>query len=137
MSALTAQIQAMEDAYAAGEIAKDVDAVVAYYADDVVSYNHNEEPTVGKQALRQRLADRMAKDTTGHTPTFKVIEIFPGDGFVTEVGSWSMADPTGAVKDKGTYFSVFRKDGENWTCIRDISVSSLPKEKAMAGTATQ
>src|SRR5512144_762218 len=42
---LKVDIQAMEDAYAAAEKAKDADKVVAYYSDDAVSYNRNEEPT--------------------------------------------------------------------------------------------
>jgi len=128
-AALTSGIQAMEDAYAAAAIAKDADAVVAYYADDAVSYSSFKEPSTGKAAIRQRLADQMASDTSGTTPVFKVLEIFAGDGHITEIGSWTESDAAGVVKDHGTYFSVFRKDGDKWLCIRDISVSAVPKSK--------
>ena len=67
MAALTTQIQGMEDAYATASKAKDANAVVAYYADDVVSYSREKEPARGKEALRQRLAEGMAKDTLGTT----------------------------------------------------------------------
>src|SRR6185503_11812999 len=41
------EIQAMEDAYAAAEKAKDADKVMAYYSDDAVSYGRNRAPEVG------------------------------------------------------------------------------------------
>lgn len=127
MAALTAQVQTMEDAYAAASAAKDADAVVAYYADDVVSYSHEKEPLQGKAALRASLAERMAKDTLGRTPSFKVMEIFVGNDHITEIGSWSDTDKSGTVVDYGTYFSVFKKNGSGWACVRDIAVSGKPK----------
>src|SRR5882724_1683083 len=39
MNKLKPDIQAMEDAYAAAEKAKDAAGVVAYYSDDAISYN--------------------------------------------------------------------------------------------------
>ena len=44
---LKVEIQAMEDAFAAGEKAKDADAVAAYYSEDAVSYTRNQEPSIG------------------------------------------------------------------------------------------
>lgn len=55
MTALKTEIQALEDAFAAGEKAKDAAAVAAYYADKAVSHNRNEEPTVGKPAIQERI----------------------------------------------------------------------------------
>lgn len=137
MAALTATIQGMEDAYAAAEAKKDAAGIVEYYSDDVVSYSKEVPPTVGKEALRQRLADRMAKDTLGYTSTYKVLEIFPGKDHVTEIGSWTNTDATGAEKDNGTYFSVFKKDGDHWRCIRDIAVSHKAKEQAAPAMAAE
>lgn len=120
----------MEDAYASAMVARNVDGILPYYADDIVSYSSYKEPVRGKIALRQRLEEQMGKDTLGVTPTFKVEEIFVGGDYVTEIGSWSDADATGTVRDHGTYFSVFKKKGDKWECIRDISVSAKPKETA-------
>ena len=135
MAAITAQIQAMEAAYATASVAKDADGVVAYYADDVVSYNRDKEPVQGKAALRQQIADRMAKDTLGVTPTFKVLELFVGNDHMTEIGSWTDTDKNGTVVDHGTYFSVFKKNGDKWQCIRDISVSAKAKEPEAVAAA--
>lgn len=119
----------MEDAYAAATIAKDPDAVLAYYGDDVVSYAREKEPAKGKAALRERLAEGMAKDTLGVTPKYTVLEVFGSGDHLTEIGSWVDTDPSGKETDHGTYFSVFKKNGDKWECIRDISVSALPKKE--------
>ena len=37
-ASVKAEIQALEDAYAKAEMAKDADAVVAYYAEDAISF---------------------------------------------------------------------------------------------------
>jgi hypothetical protein len=78
--ALTAQIQAMEDAYATAMVARDADAVVGYYADDVVSYAREKEPAVGKAAMRQRLQEQIERDTLGTTPSFKGDRALRGRG---------------------------------------------------------
>lgn len=136
-AAVTAQLQAMEDAYAAAYMKRDPDAVMNYYADDLVSYAREKEPAQGKAALRQRMAEGMAKDTLGTTPSFKVIEVFAGTDHVTEIGAWTDTDAKGVVKDHGTYFSVFRKTGDQWLCIRDISVSAMPKDTTAKTEAVQ
>lgn len=128
MVALTAEIQAMEDAYAAANVAKDVDAIMPYYSEDVISYSQYKEPTKGKAAMRQRLAESMAKDTTDITPTYTVLELFAGEEHMTEIGSWVDTDASGNEVDHGTYFSIFRKSGDGWECIRDIAVSAVPKK---------
>ena len=119
----------MEDAYAKAEMAKDVDGVMAYYAEDIVSHMHERPALSGKANLRERMAERMAKDSSGVTPTFKVEELFLGDDHMTEIGSWTETDANGEVVDHGTYFSIFRKNGDGWECIREIAVSAQPDEE--------
>ena len=129
MAALTTQVQAMEDAYAKAEMAKDVEGVMAYYAEDIVSHMHERPALSGKANLRERMAERMAKDSSGVTPTFKVEELFLGDDHMTEIGSWTETDANGEVVDHGTYFSIFRKNGDGWECIREIAVSAQPDDE--------
>ena len=64
MEKVKVEIQAMEDAYAAGEKAKDADAVVEYYSDDAISYSRNKQPLSGKTAIRENIANNIAIDTT-------------------------------------------------------------------------
>ena len=44
MDKVRTEIQAMEDAYAAGQKAEDADAVATYYSEDAVSYSQNKQP---------------------------------------------------------------------------------------------
>ena len=126
MDKLKTDIQAMEDAYAAAEKAKDAAAVVAYYSDDAISYNRNEEPTKGKEAIKARIADRLAKDTTGNLNVYKVVDLFAEGNMAAELGSWSVVSPAGAEVDRGHYLSVFQKKDGKWVCVRDMNVTSMP-----------
>lgn len=128
---LKVDIQAMEDAYAAAEKAKDADKVVAYYSDDAVSYNRNEEPTSGKEGIKQRIAQRLAHDTTGNYNVYKVVDLFAEGNTAVEVGSWTVLNPSGAETDKGHYMSYFQKRDGKWVCVRDMNVSSTPAKPAM------
>ncbi len=128
---LKPEIQAMEDAFAAAEKAKDAAAVAVYYSDDAVSYGRNEEPISGKAAIKERIAQRMAKDTTGNTNVYKVVDLFADGDMVVEIGSWTMNTPSGAVADKGHYMSYFKKRDGKYECVRDMSASSTPTKPSM------
>jgi ketosteroid isomerase-like protein len=129
LNALKTEIQAKEDAFAAAEKAKDADAVVAYYSDDAVSYNRNQEPISGKAAIRESIAKRIASDSTGNLSTYKVVDLFADGNLLVEIGSFSSRNPAGEEKDRGHYLSVFQKRDGKYVCIRDMNVSSLPEKK--------
>jgi uncharacterized protein (TIGR02246 family) len=126
MDKLKVDIQAMEDAYAAAEKAKDASAVVAYYSDDAISYNRNEEPISGKAAIKERIAQRLAKDTTGNHNVYKVVDLFAEGNMAVEIGSWSVLNPSGAEADKGHYMSYFQKRDGKYVCVRDMNATSNP-----------
>lgn len=120
------EIQAMEDAYATAEQAKDAAGVAAYYAEDAVSYNRNEEPTRGKAAIQERIAKRIASDTTGNKSTYAVVDLYAEGNQVVEIGSFTQTNPAGAVSDKGFYMSYFEKRDGKYQCVRDMSVTTTP-----------
>lgn len=126
MDKLKVEIQAMEDAFAAGEKAKDAAAVVAYYSDDAVSHVRNMEPVSGKAAIQERIAKNIANDTLGTTNAYKVVDLFADGDMAVEIGSWTETLASGAVGDKGHYMSVFQKRDGKYLCIRDMSVSTTP-----------
>ena len=119
-------IQAMEDAYAAAEKEKDADKVVAYYSDDAVSYGRNRIPEVGKAAIKESLAKRLAEDTTGNTNVYKVVDLFGEGNMLVEIGSWTEMSPAGAEVNKGHYMSYFQKRDGKYVCVRDMNVTSSP-----------
>ena len=131
MDMLKAEIQTLEDGYAAAEKAKSADGVVAYYSDDAISYNRNEPPTVGKAAIKERIEKSIAKDTVGNTNVYKVVDLYQDGDLLVEVGSWTKMSPSGAQLDNGHYMSVFKKKDGKYTCVRDMSVSSTPAKPTM------
>jgi ketosteroid isomerase-like protein len=126
MEKAKAEIQALENAFAAGEMAKDADAVVVYYSDDAVSYSRNEEPAIGKPAIRERIAKRLAADTSGNKTVYTVVDMFAEGKHLVEVGSFLVTSPAGETTDKGYYMSYFQNRDGKYQCVRDMSVTSLP-----------
>lgn len=126
LDAAKKDIQAMEDAYAAAEKAKDADKVVAYYSDDAISYGRNRMPEAGKAAIKESLAKRLAADTTGNTNVYKVVDLFGENNMLVEIGSWTEMSPAGAEVNKGHYMSYFQKKDGKWVCVRDMNVTSSP-----------
>jgi len=131
MEKVKSEIQAMEDAYAAGEKAKDADAVAAYYSDDAISYSRNEQPNVGKAAIRDNLAKNIAKDTTENYNVYKVVDLFAEGNTAVEIGSWTEFDTSGKEVDNGNYMSYFQKQDGKYTCVRDMSTTTSPLKSGM------
>jgi ketosteroid isomerase-like protein len=131
MDKLKTEIQAMEDAFAAGEKAKDVDAVAAYYADDATSYNRNEPPSVGMAAIKEKIARGFAKDSVGDYNVYKVVDLFAEGNSATEIGSWTTMNAAGEQKENGYYMSYFQKRDGKYKCVRDMSVTESPAKPAM------
>ncbi|MGK0379302.1 MAG: ketosteroid isomerase-like protein [Patiriisocius sp.] len=126
MEKVKIEIQAMEDAFAAGEKAKDADAVAAYYSDDAMSYSRNREPLSGKKAIRDNIANGIAKDTTGNYNVYKIVDLYAEGDTVVEIGSWTEFDASGNEKDNGNYMSFFQKRDGTYICVRDMSTTTSP-----------
>jgi len=131
MEKVKTEIQAMEDAYAAGEKAKDADAVAAYYADDAMSYGQNEQPQNGKAAIRDNIAKDIAKDTTGSYNVYKVVDLFAEGDTAVEIGSWTKFDADGNQIDNGNYMSYLQKRDGKYICVRDMSTTATPLKTGM------
>ena len=131
MDKTKAEIQGMENAFAAAEKAKDVNAVAAYYSPDAISYGRNEEPSSGIAAIKEHIARSIAKDTAGNANVYKVVDLFGDEKLLVEIGSWTVLDPAGKETDKGHYMSCFQKRDGKYMCIRDMNVTSTPIKKPM------
>jgi ketosteroid isomerase-like protein len=131
MEKVKVEIQAMEDAYAAGEKAKDADAVAAYYSDDAMSYSRNKQPLSGKAAIRESIANSIAKDTTGNYNVYKVVDLFAEGNTAVEIGSWTEFDSAGNEQENGNYMSYFQKIDGKYMCVRDMSTTTAPVKSGM------
>ena len=92
MAKVKVEIQAMENAYAAGEKAKDADAVAAYYSDDAISYSRNKEPLQGKQAIRNDIANEIANEKL-KLPKSKFVYLNKNDTVPSELNLSFIVDP--------------------------------------------
>ncbi|MBC8769262.1 nuclear transport factor 2 family protein [Arenibacter sp. BSSL-BM3] len=131
MEKITSEIQAMEDAYSAGEKAKDADAVVAYYSDDAISYSRNRKPIVGKASIREYIANNIAKDTTENYSVYKIVDLFVEGDSAVEIGSWTDFDASGKQVENGNYMSYFQKRDGKYVCIRDMSTTTAAVKSGM------
>lgn len=124
------EIQAMETAFADAMNAGKSETIV-YYSDDVVSYDQNATPLVGKKAVDAKLADQSKKMTKGDKISYTANEVFPSnDGNqVVELGSYKVVDSTNVVKYSGNYMSLFEKRDGKYTCTRDMGASDKPVEE--------
>tara|TARA_R110000772_G_scaffold241020_1_gene353285 strand:+ start:655 stop:1158 length:504 start_codon:yes stop_codon:yes gene_type:complete len=131
MEKVKVEIQALEDAYAAGEKAKDADAVAAYYSDDAMSYSRNKQPLSGKAAIRESIANSIAIDTTGNYNVYKVVDLYAEGNTAVEIGSWTEFDSAGNEKENGNYMSYFQKQDGKYICVRDMSTTTAPVKSGM------
>jgi ketosteroid isomerase-like protein len=125
------EILAMEDAYAAGEKAKDVDAVLAYYSDDAINYSRNRSANKGKAAIRESIAKNIAGDTIGSYNVYKIVDVFADGDMVVEIGSWTQFDSIGNEEQNGNFMSYFKKHEGKYRCVRDMSTTTSPAKEAM------
>jgi len=126
MEKVKSEIQAMEDAFAANEKAKDADAMADYYSDDAISYLNYEQPLVGKVAITEHITKALAKDTTGNYNVYRVVDLFAMDSTAVEIGSWTVYDVSGNEKDNGYYMAYFEKRDGSYVCTRDMSMTTSP-----------
>jgi len=131
MANLKVEIQAMEDAFSAGEKAKDADAVAVYYSENAISYGRNQQPRSGRAAIRESIAEGIAKDTLGEYNVYKVVDLFAEGNTVVEIGSWTRFDTSGTETENGYYMSYLEKHDGKYECVRDMNVSTKPLEEDM------
>jgi uncharacterized protein (TIGR02246 family) len=119
MEAVKAEIQAMEDAFAVADNAKDADAVVAYYADDAQSLAYNAPTDIGKEAIKASVMKNFEKDTMGYTVSFEVTGVWAAGDYATETGTSKTVDKDGNVVYTGKYMTLFEKRDGKYVAIRD------------------
>jgi len=136
MAAVKAEIQALENSWAAADNARDANAVAAFYADDALSMS-NDKPTIaGKAAILADITEGLAKKAAGTTVAYEVLDIYGDENFVTEVGKSTVKDAAGNIISTGKYMAVWEKRDGKYLCIRDI-YNNDAKEKSVTGSSLQ
>lgn len=125
---IKAEIQAIEDDFAAAYNTGNIDSLT-YYADDATSFFNGKMPLVGKEAIHQSMKEELENFTKGDKISFETKEVYvANDGkHVMEIGAFKFVDSTGAKLRSGNYFSLFEKRDGKYRCVRDMG-NSEPSE---------
>lgn len=128
LTALKAEIQTLENAWAAADNARDANALAALYADDAITLGNNKPAVSGKAAILKDLQEMLSKRGKGATISFETQDVFGGNNLLTEVGKTTIKDPAGKVTYTGKYMAIWEKRDGKWLTLRDISNDDV-KEK--------
>ena len=120
VDSVKALIVALENGYAAGSNAKNVDAVAVYYAEDAQSMANDEPTRVGMAAIKAGIAKDMAGDTTGTTISFETTGVWAAGNYATETGTSTVKDKAGKVVNTGKYITLFELRNGKYVAIRDM-----------------
>ena len=120
LAQIRSEIIAIETAWAAAQNAKDVNALMAMYADDAVSMPDGEPMLTGKAAIKKKQEADFAKPSKYASIAFETMDVYAQGDVVTEVGKTMYKDAAGKTAGAGKYMAVYEKRDGKYLCIREI-----------------
>jgi ketosteroid isomerase-like protein len=127
MAQVRADIVAIETAWADAMNKKDVNALMAMYADDAVSMQDGSPTLSGKAAIQAQQEKDFAAPPKYASVAFETLDVYGDGNVVTEVGKSMNKDAAGKVVNTGKYIAVFEKRDGKYLCIREIYNSDSKK----------
>jgi uncharacterized protein (TIGR02246 family) len=127
-------IRDMETAWVKEFAAKDMDKIVAHYADDGTVLLSNAPTMVGKDAIRAGLKDAIADPT--FTVDLKTVKVeVSKDNLAYSQGTYSTkatdAKTKKPVAETGRYVEVYKKQADgSWKIVEDINSPDAPAAPA-------
>lgn len=126
-STVKADIQALENAWAAALNTQDLDALMALYTVDAVSMPDGEPALTGKDAIRKRQEREFAESPADLTYSFETLDVYGDENTVTETGKTTYKNAVGEITGTGKYIAIWKKQGDTYLCMREMySNDSLP-----------
>jgi ketosteroid isomerase-like protein len=120
----------LDRAWSKASVAKDVDRIVSYYADDASMFPTNAPVAKGKAAIKKVWTELV--NTPGFSlswePTTATASKGGDLGYTSGTYQFSMSGPDGKpLPDTGKYVVVWKKDARGkWKVVADIFNSDLP-----------
>lgn len=130
-SAEEAALRAADLAWSAAAGRKDLDATVAFMADDGATLAPNEPAARDKAAVRKGWANLLGlRDVAIAWKPLRVQVSESGElGFTSGSYTLSWTDDKGKrIDDRGKYLEVWKKVDGQWKCLEDAYSSDLPLE---------
>ena len=137
-----AEVQALKDNEARWNqefAARDIDKLVAHYADNAVLMSPGMPPATGATDIRKMLAQMVADQSLSLQFQAARVEVAQSGDFGYTQGSYrmTMTDPGSkrVIHDHGSYVTAYRKQDGSWKAVSDIATSETwapPPEPATA-----
>lgn len=111
--------------------AKDLEKVMAFYADDAVLMTPGMDAVHGKDAMRAGLKDMLADPAVSLTFQSSKVDVAKSGDLAYTAGSYKLTvtDPAThkPISDHGNYVTTFRKQADgSWKAVADIASSAVP-----------
>ena len=112
----------LDDDWSNAAVAKDIERVASFYAEDAIAYPPNEPAAVGKAAAKKVWAAFFADPTFAISWKTAHAEVAGDLGYTSGTYEDSFKGPDGkTVNEKGKYVCVWRKQKDgSWKAIHDI-----------------
>lgn len=120
LAQIRTEIVAVENQWAAAINAKDINALMALYAEDAVSMQDAGPALVGKAAIQKKQEMDFAAPSKFASIAFETSEVFAQGDVVTELGKTFYKDAAGKTTGTGKYIALFEKKNGKYVCIREI-----------------
>ncbi len=120
MAKVKAEVQAVSNTWANVMNAKNIDALMAMYADDVVVMPENSPALVGKAAVRKYQEQSFARTPANMTYRFQTLDVYSHGNTLTETGTTTLSDASGNVVITGKYVCVYEKRDGKLFVVREI-----------------
>lgn len=126
-AAVRSAIEASNKKYAEAVAKRDAAMIASVYTEDALSFNPNEEPSKGRQAI-QRDWQKLLDGGIGAV-AFNTTEVESAGHLAYEVGTYEVKNKGGEVVQRGNYCVVWKRVGGQWLLHRDISTPMPVKKK--------
>jgi uncharacterized protein (TIGR02246 family) len=119
---------------------KDVDKIVAHYADDAILMNPGMPSSSGKDAIRNNLKQMVSDPALSLKFRATKVEVAKSGDVAYTQGSYTltMTDPQTkqVINDHGSYVTTYRKQPDGaWKAVADIATSEVPPPAPTAATS--
>jgi ketosteroid isomerase-like protein len=110
-------------------VAKNVDLITSYFADDSVGFFPRPQPSMSKSVIRDNWTDFFQQKNGSHPITADKIVSSADFGYV--LGSWKFSydDEEGRQEGAGKYLAVWRRNGAGQWRIVAISANEYTEPK--------
>jgi uncharacterized protein (TIGR02246 family) len=112
-------------------VSKDVEKLVAHYADNGVLMGPGMSASSGKDAIRKTLTEMLADSALSLKFQPSRVEVAKGGDIAYTQGSYTMTmtDPNSkqVINDHGSYVTTYSKQPDgSWKAVADIATSEVP-----------